>query len=373
MDCPDVISLTKTFLSFNTINPPGNEEALSKYVGQILADNGFQVVYYTYEENRIHLVAEKGVDRGSAPLVFSGHFDTVPLGEKPWTRDPFSGTIDGDRIYGRGSSDMKGGLAAMTVAAIEATRASTPAGGIRLIFSSGEEMGCHGISQLVSSGNDLGKARAVIVGEPTSNHSAIAHKGAIYIRATCKGKTAHSSMPELGDNAIYKAAKAIGKIEDFRLQADEDPLLGLPTINVGKMQGGMNINSVPDHAEFSIDIRTTPRTSHKKLLEELKQELGEEIVLETLVDLQAVSNSESDPFIQRVYEICAAYGEASPGLKSLPYLTDGSVLQAYYGGIPTLILGPGEPGMAHQTDEYCSISKLEEAVDIYKKIIQQKT
>jgi succinyl-diaminopimelate desuccinylase len=232
-------------------------------------------------------------------------------------------------------------------------------------------MGCHGISQLVASGRDLGKARAVIVGEPTSNQSAIAHKGAIYIRATTQGKTAHSSMPELGDNAIYKAAKAILKVKNFNLQSDPDPLLGLPTINVGKMLGGMNINSVPDHAEFSIDIRTTPRSSHPQLLERLNQELGEEIDLKTLVDLQPVSNSESDPFVQKVHEICGAKGGSSPGLKSLPYLTDGSVLQTYYGGVPTLILGPGEPAMAHQTDEYCSLRKLEEAVDIYVHIIQQ--
>lgn len=371
MNCPDVISLSQKLLSFNTINPPGNEEALAKYVGKLLSDNSFEVSYYEYEKDRLHLVAEKGVDGEEAPLVFSGHFDTVPLGELSWTTDPFAGKIEGDRIYGRGSSDMKGGLAAMTVAAIEATRTSTPAGGIRMIFSSGEEMGCHGISQLVKSGSDLGKARAVIVGEPTSNQPAIAHKGAIYIRATSKGKTAHSSMPELGDNAIYKAAKAILKIENFDLLSDSDPLLGLPTINVGEMQGGMNINSVPDHAEFSIDIRTTPRTAHPSLLERLKQELGEEIALTTLVDLQPVSNSESDPFVQRVYEICTAIGDSSPGLKSLPYLTDGSVLQAYYGGIPTLILGPGEPALAHQTDEYCSIRKLEESLDIYKKIILQ--
>jgi len=373
MDCPDVITLTQKLLSFDTVNPPGNEEELAKYVGRLLESHSFLVSYYEYEKDRLHLLAEKGVDGDGAPLVLSGHFDTVPLGEKPWRMDPYAGEIEGDRIYGRGSSDMKGGLAAMTVAAIESTRISTPAGGIRLIFSSGEEMGCHGINQLVSSGKDLGKARAVIVGEPTSNHPAIAHKGAIYIKATTQGKTAHSSMPELGDNAIYKAAKAIMKVEDFDLQSDADPLLGLPTINVGKMQGGMNINSVPDHAEFSIDIRTTPRSSHPKLLDGLKRELGEEIDLETLVDLHPVSNSESDPFVQRVYEICGVGEAGSPELKSLPYLTDGSVLQAYYGGVPTLILGPGEPDMAHQTDEYCSLRKLEESVDIYKNIILQKT
>ena len=368
MNCPDVISLTKKLLSFNTINPPGNEMEVAQYVGKLLSDSGFEVNYHAYEEKRLHLVAEKGISGDAAPLVLSGHFDTVPLGELSWSENPFSGVIKGDRIYGRGSSDMKGGLAAMSIAAIEATKKGSPEGGIRMIFTSGEEMGCHGISQLASA-CDLGKARAVIVGEPTANHPAIAHKGALYLNATCKGKTAHSSMPELGDNAIYKAAKAVSGIEKLRFHAEKDPLLGLPTINVGKIQGGMNINSVPDHAEFSIDIRTSSLTPHKTLLERLKHELGDEVVLETLVDLGAVSNSESDPFIQMVYDVCGIDGESTSGPRALPYLTDGSVLQACYGGVPTIILGPGEPAQAHQTDEYCSIEKIKQAVALYKGII----
>ncbi len=372
MDYPDVISLTQKLLVFNTINPPGNEQEVAQFLGKLFSEHGFKVSYHEYEKSRLHLVAEKGVMGEGAPIVFSGHFDTVPLGDKLWLKDPFSGEIEGDRIYGRGSSDMKSGLAAMTIAAIEATRTKSPEGGIRMIFTSGEEMGCHGISQLVKSGCDLGKASAVIVGEPTANHPAIGHKGALYIQAGCKGTTAHSSMPELGDNAIYKAARAIMRIEKFRFYADRDPVLGLPTINVGKIQGGMNINSVPDHAEFSIDIRTTTQIPHQTLLEGLKRELGDEVALETLVDLQAVSNSESDPFVQRVYEVCGINVNSTAGLKSLPYLTDGSVLQNYYGGVPTLILGPGEPTLAHQTDEYCSINKIKQSLAIYKRIITQK-
>lgn len=344
---------------------------VAQYVGNLLSDSGFEVSYHAYEENRLHLVAEKGVSGEVAPLVLSGHFDTVPLGELSWSEDPFSGLIKGDRIYGRGSSDMKGGLAAMTLAAIEATETSSPVGGIRMIFTSGEELGCQGISQLASA-CDLGKARAVIVGEPTANHPAIAHKGALYLNATCKGKTAHSSMPELGDNAIYKAAKAVLRIEKLRFHAENDLLLGLPSINVGKIRGGMNINSVPDHAEFSIDIRTTSLTPHQALLERLKRELGDEVLLETLVDLGAVNNSESDPFIQMVYDVCGINGESTSGPRALPYLTDGSVLQACYGGVPTIILGPGEPAQAHQTDEYCSIRKIKEAVALYKRIIVNK-
>ena len=373
MTSPDEILLTKELLSFNTINPPGNEMEVAQFVGKLLLENGFEVSYHEYEENRLHLVAEKGISGEAAPLVFSGHFDTVALGKKPWSEDPFSGVIKGDRIYGRGSSDMKGGLAAMTIAAIEATRTTTPMGGIRLIFTSGEELGCQGINQLVKSSAELGKARAVIVGEPTANHPAIAHKGALYLNASTKGKTAHSSMPELGDNAVYKAARAVVRIEKLQFHAENDLLLGLPTINVGKFRGGMNINSVPDHAEFTIDIRSTTMTSHQSLLERLKSELGDEVVLETLVDHKPVSNSESDPFIQMVYEVCGIDGESTSGPKSLPYLTDGSVLQAYYGGVPTIILGPGEPALAHQTDEYCSIKKIKQSVAIYKSIINGKS
>jgi len=365
----DVISLTRELISFNTINPPGNESGIATMLAKHLADNGFEVSLPVYDTNRLHLVAEKGVSGPEAPLVLSGHFDTVPLGELSWTREPFSGKIEGDRIYGRGSSDMKGGVAAMTVAAIVASSESSPPGGIRLIFSAGEELGCQGVQQLVDTHKKLGQARAVVVGEPTANTPAIGHKGALYLRVTTQGKTAHSSMPELGDNAIYKAAKCISKIEAFRFEVEKDLLLGYPSINVGKMQGGMNINSVPDHAEFSIDVRSTTMVEHKSVLERLFRELGKDVTIETLVDLNPVSTPETLPFVQLVYDVCHTDRQDDTRLKSLPYLTDGSVLQSFYGGVPCIILGPGEPGMAHQTDEYCSIKKIEQAVSIYKNII----
>ena len=365
----DVIALTRELLSFNTINPPGNEADMAKWMGELFSAHGFEVNLPVYDKNRLHLVAEKGVTGPEAPLVLSGHFDTVPLGKKSWTRDPFSGETEGDRIYGRGSSDMKSGLAAMTVAAIESTAESSPEGGIRLIFSAGEELGCQGVQQLVNTYKRLGEARAVIIGEPTANTPAIGHKGALYMNAVTKGKTAHSSMPELGDNAIYKAAKCITGIEEFRFEVERDMLLGYPTINVGKMQGGMNINSVPDHAEFTIDIRSTTMISHKTIIERLIQELGDDVVLETLVDLEPVSTRESDPFVQLVYDVCKTGRQDDTWLRSLPYVTDGSVLQPHYGRVPTIILGPGEPGMAHQTDEYCSTKKIKQSVSIYKNII----
>ncbi|MEI6047288.1 MAG: M20 family metallopeptidase [Bacteroidota bacterium] len=365
----NVISLTKKLISYNTVNPEGNEHDIALFVGSLLKKNGFVVDYPQFAENRLMIIAEKGLSGLAPPIVLTGHFDTVPLGAKQWNEDPFSGSIKDGKIFGRGSSDMKGGVAAMICAAIAAFKESLPHGGVRLIFTAGEEPGCYGAKHLVETGYDLGKASAIIVGEPTSNVPAIGHKGALYLKISASGKTAHSSMPELGDNAIYKVARAITKIENFHFLADRDELHGFPTINVGLINGGKNLNSVPDYAEFTVDIRSTAKVNHAELLERLSMELGDEITIEKLVDLMPVSTSESSPFVQLVYSVCGIDPEKGVLRKSLPYMTDGAVLQQLYDGVPTVILGPGQPGMAHQTDEFCYTAKIQEAVMIYEKII----
>lgn len=365
----DVILLTRKLISFNTVNPEGNEENIARFVGKLLMDNGFAIEFNQLAVNRLTLIAEKGLSTISPPIVLTGHFDTVPLGEKQWVEDPFSGAIKEGKIFGRGSSDMKGGLAAMIIASIEAFKDSAPKGGVRLIFTAAEEPGCHGAKHLADTGYNLGSASAIIVGEPTSNIPAIGHKGALYLKLSVSGKTAHSSMPELGVNAIYKAARAITTIENFRFGADPDQLHGYPTINVGLINGGKNINSVPDYAEFTIDIRSTTRIKHSEILKRISDELGNEITIEKLVDLPPVSSSEDSPFVQIVYSVCGIDRTKNLMRKSLPYMTDGAVLQELYGGIPTVILGPGEAAMAHQTNEFCCTGKIIEAVEIYKNII----
>jgi len=365
----DVISLTRKLLSFNSINPPGNERKIAEFTGELLKGNGFSIEYFTYEENRLHLIAEKGLSDRRPPVVLSGHFDTVPLGNKKWSADPFNGEVKDGKIYGRGSSDMKGGMAAMILASVQAFNEHPPEGGVRLIFTAAEELGCQGIQQLVRNIKSPGRASAVIVGEPTANLPVTGHKGALYLNAVSNGVTAHSSMPELGDNAIYKAARSILKAREYKFDTEKDPLLGFPTINVGKMNGGMNINSVPDHAEFTMDIRTTSKSDHSKILTDLAGEFGNETVLEILTDLKPVYTGSEDPFVRLVYDICGIKKENKDFPKALPYLTDGSVLQKFYSCAPTIILGPGQPEMAHQTDEFCYISKLEESINIYKEII----
>lgn len=368
----NVLDLTKRLIAMDTVNPPGNEYFAAKYVGELLEENGFDVEYVPFEGKRIHVIAGKGFSDTALPIVFTGHFDTVPLGAEKWSVDPFGGEEKNGKLYGRGSSDMKSGVAAMVIAAINAFSLGSPEGGVRLVLTAGEELGCQGAKDLIKTYPRLGKASGIVVGEPTSNIPAIGHKGGLYLNLSFSGVTAHSSMPHLGENAIYKAAKAISKIEKFDFDVEEDDLLGLPTVNVGKVFGGQNINSVPDYAEFTIDARTTTKVDHDKLLAKIKDELGEEVSIETLTDLIAVSTEEKDPFVQRVYNACGI-SENTPGYpKALPYLTDGSVLQGAYGGIPTVILGPGQPEMAHQTDEFCYIDKIEKVVEIYTNILLKK-
>lgn len=365
----DVIELTRKLVSFNTVNPPGNEAEIAHFAGDLLNENGFKIKLIPFEDNRLHLIAEKGCVNDNPPVVFSGHFDTVPLGAKKWIFNPYNGKVVDGRLYGRGSSDMKGGLAAMMIAAILAFKNDNQESGVRLIFTSGEELGCQGAEDLIKTYGNIGTARGIIIGEPTNNNPVVGHKGGLYLKVSASGKTAHSSMPHLGENAIYKVVRAITKIEKFSFGVELDDLLGIPSINVGKISGGLNINSVPDYAEFTIDARTTTKLIHADLIERIKCLLGNDLTIETLVDLPAVSTDENNAFVKMVYSVCGISSSVKHFPRSLPYLTDGSVLQPAYGNVPTVIIGPGQPEMAHQTDEFCSTANLERAVKIYMKII----
>lgn len=369
----NVIQLTQKLIKFNTVNPPGNEAEIAQYIGEILAKNGFDIDYPVHCANRLNMIASKGLSKNRPPIVLTGHLDVVPLGENDWSYDPFNGEIINGKIYGRGTTDMKAGVAAMIIAAIEVFEKTPPHGGVKLVFTADEELGCHGAKKLFESGYAIGKASAIVVGEPTSNRPYIGHKGGLYMKATTKGITAHSSMPHLGDNAIYKAATAITKIEKMEFDAENDKLLGLPTINVGKFNGGLNLNSVPDFAEFTIDIRSTTQLKNEEAFKTLQKEIGIEIEIEKMVDLNAISTDENSSFIKMVYNVCQIDVNEKNRPKSASFLTDASVLTPWLDNVPTIILGPGEPEMAHQTDEYCYVKKIKEAVGLYKEIIINNT
>ncbi len=370
-DSFDPIELTRTLVGFDTINPPGNERPCAEHLGGLLDDGGFSVSYHEFAEHRSSLVARIGGSADAAPLCFTGHIDTVPLGAAPWTVDPFAGEISDGKLYGRGTTDMKSGVAAFVVAVLRLARELSKGPGVVLVITAGEETGCEGAYHLAGLGDVLGEAGAIVVAEPSSNQPWIGHKGALWLTARTTGVTAHGSMPEQGENAVYMAAHAISKLEDFDFNVARHAVLGKPTLNVGTVHGGLNINSVPDMAEIGIDIRTTPDQDHAAIRSHLAGYLGERVVLDPIVDVGGVLTDPTNEWMQEVFDVMSGILGSRPEPNTATYFTDASALTPAYGGAPTVILGPGEATLAHQTDEYCFTAKIEEAVEAYMEIARR--
>jgi succinyl-diaminopimelate desuccinylase len=195
----------------------------------------------------------------------------------------------------------------------------------------------------------------------------LGHKGALWLKGTARGVTAHGAMPDQGVNAIRIAADALSKLWEFEVGPAHDAM-GAPTLNVGTIHGGLNINSVPDLAEFTVDIRTVPGIEHACVRSHLHERM-DGIELSPVIDLPPVYSEPSDNWIARVMQLAAPYDDAPTAPRTARYFTDAALLKPATAWPPTIILGPGEPDLAHKTDEYCRVDRLEAAVALYRAIL----
>ena len=409
MNFSDELELTRSLLAIDTVNPPGNEAVCARRIGHHLQALGFAVRYQEFASGRANLVASIGGageatdsrvgeprddpqedsrddprdNPRDAPIVFTGHLDTVPLGAAQWRRDPFAGEVDGDRLYGRGSSDMKGGIAAMLVAAQRlAPRLRSSARGLVFVLTAAEEGGCVGSRHLVASGELPRRVGAVVVGEPTSNYPHVGHKGTIKFHARFDGVAAHGSMPHLGENAIYKAACAACRLQAFRFgsaagsnngagsaQDIDHPVMGRPTLNVGTLHAGDTINSVPDRAVMGVDIRTVAGMDHAQVLGQVRDAMGPQAQLDVFQDSPPVWTAPVDDWVRGVFDLCGRVLREPIEPRTTTYNTDAGNLRRAWPQAPVLVLGPGDAPMAHQTDESCSVMRLREAVALYETLM----
>lgn len=371
---PDPVVLTQELIRFNTINPPGNEDQVCEYLAELLESAGYECRKVEFAPHRMSLVAKIGACSSDKPSIcFTGHVDVVPLGARTWKHEPFAGVVEDGKLYGRGSSDMKSGVAAFVVAALKMAGQAKQGAGVSLIITAGEETGCEGAFHLAASQEILeflGPAGCFIVAEPTANEPLLGHKGAYWLRATTDGITAHGSMPERGDNAFYKLAKAALTLEKFEFDTPAHELMGQGTLNVGTAKSGININSVPDAAEMTLDIRTVAGQSHPHIYGCLCKALGPAVHLETIIDIEGVFTPASDPWMASVFDFCEKINGVRPIEKTVSYFTDASALKPAIGNPPTVILGPGQPEMAHQTDEFCYVDKIADATRLFSDLIQ---
>jgi succinyl-diaminopimelate desuccinylase len=187
------VELTQDLVRFRTINPPGDERACAERLASLLEDAGFAVDLTPFGEGRAQLVARIGGASRKPAIGFTGHLDTVPLGAQPWSVDPLAAEIKDGKLYGRGSSDMKSGVAAFVMAgvALAGKLANTP--GVVMYITAGEETGCTGAAAMARE-ISLPRVGALVVAEPTGNQPLVGHKGALWLEAVTTGVTAHGSQ-----------------------------------------------------------------------------------------------------------------------------------------------------------------------------------
>ncbi|MEO8102939.1 MAG: M20 family metallopeptidase [Betaproteobacteria bacterium] len=371
------LQLTRDLLHFNTINPPGVERDCAYHLGRLLEAAGFEVKYHEFADMRTSVVATIGGRQEKPPICFTGHIDIVPLGVAAWSREPFTGETDGDRLYGRGSTDMKSGIAAFVVAALKLAPFLKNSPGLTLVLTASEEVGCEGAKYLVEE-KLLDRAGAIVVAEPTANYPYIGHKGLMWVEIETQGKTAHGSMPEQGENAILKMGKVIDKLEHFdwkhQCGVDCHHVMGKPTMNIGTIHGGLNTNSVPDSVKLTVDVRTVPGIDHVHLCHSIQSLIGDMGKVRKIVDTPTLY-SEPDEWIESIYAIATPFIDGRPTPKTIMFSTDGADLKRAYmenagGSVPTVIIGPGQPEMAHQTDEWCSVNRIDQSVEIFERIMR---
>jgi len=361
------VDLLAQLVRLETCDPPGREAEIARFVEGRLLSSGMAVELDEFEPGRANLLARLPGAGNRQALVFSAHFDTMPPGVRPWRHGPFSGVVENGRLYGRGAADMKGGMAAMIVAAERLALGGRRLGGdLVLAFSAGESSNCLGARRFVET-RALEDCGALLVSEPSSLDVLLAEKGALWLRLVAHGRAGHLSgeggATGGGANAVVRMTDALVALRSFDLGVPAHPLLGVPTVTVGTIRGGTVVNLTPDRCEAEIDCRLLPGQDPDAVEAAIGRHIGPDVEV-VRIDLKpAIETDASHPFARAC--LTAVGSGAKPG--GAAYYSDATVLTPAF-GLPMVILGPGDLGMSGQTDESCDVAKLECAVGLYESI-----
>lgn len=310
---------------------------------------------------------------GSKPsLLFGGHLDVVPQGLETWQVGAFDGVVKEGKIWGRGATDMLGGLAAVASAMAEIEQANIPlAGDVIFSATAGEETDSRGVMRfLETQGKKLGPLAGIIVPEPTGLIIMRAHRGILWVEITTAGKTAHGSMPQLGINAIEKMMAFLTAFKAYRIPHIPHPLLGSCSASINTISGGQATNVVPDHCTAQIDIRTLPGQSHDAIIQDIRL-IAEQLTQQdkdfkaTLQVMRSVGAMETPAEVPFIKSVCKALG--TDQVKAVGFTTDGPWFAKL--NAPVIIYGPGNPQMCHKPNEFIDINELSKGKEAFKRII----
>lgn len=365
----EAAALLADLVSIDTQNPPGRERECAEFIHDTLADWGLDVEYvYEPFEDRPQVVARVGAAApGSRTLLLNGHMDVVPPGDEAWTYDPFGGTIDDGKVYGRGASDMKAGLAAGMLAARAAERSGAVDGQLIVTFAVGEETGEPGTLRLVERLDaDFG-----VVLEPTDLIVDTAGKGLAWYTVEVRGEPAHASKPYLAKNALEALLETGPLIDAYQAEIAErtHPLLGESIITPTVCRAGGSQNVIPGRAELGFDRRFIPEEDPEDLQRELAavfDPLREE-GFEVEVSVTKTYGAAEIPTDAEIAEVFRRHSASLAGIDTAPHGKIAATDQRHLvndAGIPAIIWGPGTPTQAHTTDEWARVDLLEVAIPI---------
>jgi succinyl-diaminopimelate desuccinylase len=370
----ETLRLARELISIDTIDPPGNEAKAAAVVGRWLGAEGIDAALHEIAPGRTNLIARLKGTGGRPALSMSAHFDTIGVDRTAWTRDPFGAEIVGDRVYGRGATDMKGGIASMTMAMIAIKRAGTQLrGDLVLHLTAAENSSLLGAREMVAAGQFDGVG-ALLNSEPSSMRLFVAEKGTAWLRATAHGDTGHSAFRdgETGDrgNAIVRLARFLDRIHDLDLKAPKHRHLKPPTINPGVISGGLSTPLTPPRAVCDIDVRLVPGLTPEAVIAAFREQAGPNIEIELLDTKPPVDTPDDDPFVQLCLDVLKQETGYAGGPEGVPYYSDCAVIAPVL-NLPMVIIGPGEVGDSGRPDEYCSIANLEAAARVYRSIAEK--
>jgi succinyl-diaminopimelate desuccinylase len=375
----DVLSLAQTLVRIPTENPPGTTDDACRALASAIEPSGFQVEYFEAAEGATSLIATFEFPTPGRTLLLNGHLDVVPVGPSgnEWKHDPWGGEVVDGRLYGRGSLDMKGPLAALVVAARAVAEAGLPlAGKLQIAAVADEEQGGDlGAGALVAAGKIA--ADGALVAEPGDGGVVIAHRGFCFVRLRTRGRAAHASMPERGLSAVELMIDLLVACRSLRLRHVRHPLLGEPSVAIGTtISGGTKINVIPDSCEATLDVRTVPEMKPEQVLADIQAHLrahtraGVEPPEVELVRLCEPAESAAD---STIVQVAAAAFEREfarkPRLQGMPAGTDARWFVNEL-GIPTVAgLAPGRIEECHVIDESIDVDELARYARVYADVI----
>lgn len=360
----DEVDLALELVRINSENPPGREKEAGKFIHDYLDDLKIDSELMEFEEGRANVVASIGKSDG---LMLNGHIDTVPVGDvDSWGHNPF-GEISGEKIYGRGTSDMKGGVAAI-LAALRKIDFSKVKRKLLLVFVADEEAKLGGSTWLLENRKGLLQdVKYGVIAEPTDMKIQIAQKGIVDIKVKFKGKSSHGSMPWLGENAVVKASKFVTELEKLNDRMKiKDGLLGKGSINVGKISGGVKVNVVPDYCEIEIDRRLVPGETSQLAVGELKgilEKLKLNAEIEMVVTRPPFRIDKNSKIVKLVRDLARTETFGATGYTE-------AELYKSKADVECVVFGPGNKETIHTAKEYISISNLKRATNIFEKLIR---